>query len=183
MTPAPTRERETIASNPDRPEAASGDKHLDATGRELRDFLKESYCPEQTIALVDGWLLRDPGMSGKIIIERMQADRITRGTIEKAGKFVYGPHFELTRARESVATQEIDDLREKIGNLESHIRGVEARLASQTRELAELRTLNIRAAEDKEELRRMLNNAEAEVIRLKDLATKQPETPAASAAK
>jgi hypothetical protein len=133
--------------------------HPDCTGRQLRDFLKASYTSEQRIELIDAWLLKAPGMSGKELYERLAVAGVQAGTLTKAGKYVYGPSFTIAAGGASASTEEVSRMREQVAHLENHVRTLESQLSAQRQECIDLRTQNTRFVEDNEELKRRLEAA------------------------
>ena len=144
--------RETVEVAPLNPKG-----HPDWTGRQLRDYLKETGTGGSRIAILDEWLLKRPDVSGKQLLEQMNAypmfTGINNGTGMKAGRAIYGTAYTPTLAAASSAIDELESSREKVVNLETHIRGLENTNSSHIKELANLRTHNAQLRDENSALK------------------------------
>lgn len=160
----------------------------DCTGRQLRDYLKATGTSAERIVFLDELLLRKPDASGKFLLEQMIAAKLQTGTLNKAGRYVYGPSFSLAQAGAVASTEEVDKLRLQVANLEAHIRGIEGQSAVQGQELIALRTDKARLTEDLQTKTDAWDVANKEIVRLRELQRASgptaeptapvPETPA-----
>jgi hypothetical protein len=159
------------------PKVAPAEKHPDATGREVRDYLKSQGTGASRIELFDSWLQKSPDMSGQQLLEQMIADGVQVGTCMRAGRFLHGATFSLSQGGPSASLEEMDQLRTQNAEMERHVRTLEGRLAFQGNELVNLRKEKQRLTDDLAEKEQQLLGARTEIARLSDGARGETEQP------
>lgn len=121
-----------------------------ATPQECYEHLKETGTPNATLEMVEAWIRQNPQGTGEQLLAWVVQMGVTRGTVEKVGRFVRGRAFQLASSESLTVSEkedrllgENDNLRRTIKDkdqenmrLRMEIQSLRERLGEQTEERA-----------------------------------------------